>query len=363
MSNAARVAVGALRCVYAVIKLFPQKNKVVFLSRQSSEPSPDIRAISECLREQYPETECVVLTRMIDGWTYVFHIIRQMYNIATSRVVVLDGFCIAASVLKHKEGTKIIQMWHSSAAIKQFGYQTIDKPSGHSRQIAEVMCMHRNYDYVMAPSKATGEFFCKGFDVSEDKLRYYGLPRLSEIAADNPELRNQIREDIMPDDDRELVLYVPTFRKGKQLDVSNLISAINQERFNLVIKPHPLDHLDEGEEHVCEKYNSTELLKACDRVITDYSAMGVEASILGKPIYYYVYDIDTYREETGLNTDPLLEMPECSSKSGVELAAMMEKDYDFDALNGFRDKYIEVPVDNCAERLADFIGNIINGND
>ena len=363
MSNAARVAVGALRCVYAVIKLFPQKNKVVFLSRQSSEPSLDIRAISECLREQYPETECVVLARMIDGWTYVFHMIRQMYNIATSKVVVLDGFCIAASVLKHKEGTKIIQMWHSSAAIKQFGYQTIDKPSGHSRQIAEVMCMHRNYDYVMAPSKATGEFFCKGFDVSEDKLRYYGLPRLSEIASDDPKLRNQIREDIMPDDDRELVLYVPTFRKGKQLDVSNLISAINQERFNLVIKPHPLDHLDEGEEHVCEKYNSTELLKACDRVITDYSAMGVEASILGKPIYYYVYDIDTYREETGLNTDPLIEMPESSSKSGAELAAMMEKDYDFNALKRFRDKYVEVPVDKCEERIADFIGNIINGND
>ena len=159
------------------------------------------------------------------------------------------------------------------------------------------------------------------------------------------------------------MLYVPTFLKGKQLDVSNLISAINQEKFNLVIKPHPLDHLDEGEEHVCEKYNSTELLKACDRVITDYSAMGVEASILGKPIYYYVYDIDTYREETGLNTDPLLEMPESSSKSGAELAAMMEKDYDFDALKRFRDKYVEVPLNNCAERITDFIGNIINGND
>ena len=76
-----------------------------------------------------------------------------------------------------------------------------------------------------------------------------------------------------------------------------------------------------------------------------------------------MYDIDTYREETGLNVDPLLELPSCSARSGAELAELMEKDYDFEALKRFKDKYIEVPVDHCAERLADFIGNILNGND
>lgn len=363
MNNAIRIAVGALRCVYAVIKLFPQKNRIVFLSRQSRKISYDIGKLQDCLREKYPETDCVVLVRMVEGWTYVFHMIRQMYFIATSRVVILDGFCIVASVLDHKKGTKIVQLWHSSAAIKQFGYQTIDKPDGHSRQLAEAMCMHRNYDYVIAPSKATGELFCKGFHVGEEKLRYYGLPRLTEIAKGDVEWQHKVREELMPGDGREMVLYVPTFRKGRQVDAAPLISALDQDRFKLVIKPHPLDHLDAGEEYVCKEYNSTELLRVCDRIITDYSAIGVEASILGKPIYYYVYDIDSYREECGLNVDPLIEMPECSSKSGTELAAMMVGEYDSEALKRFRDKYIEVPVDHCAERLADFIGNIINGND
>lgn len=363
MNNAIGIAVGALRCIYAVIKLFPQKNKVVFLSRQSRKASADILQLRDCLREKYPDTECVVLVRMVEGWTYVFHMFRQMYAIATSRVVVLDGFCIAASVLKHKKGTKIIQLWHSSAAIKQFGYQTIDKPAGHSRQMARAMCMHRNYDYVIAPSRATGELFCEGFQVGEEKLRYYGLPRLSEIAKDDAAWQQKVREELMPGDDREMVLYVPTFRKGKQVDAASLISALDHDRFKLVIKPHPLDHLDAGEEYVCKEYNSTQLLRVCDRIITDYSAIGVEASILGKPIYYYVYDIDSYREECGLNIDPLIEMPGCSSRSGEELAALMDEAYDFEALQRFREKYIEVPVDHCAERLAEFIGNNINGND
>ena len=352
-----------MRGVYALIKCFPQKDRVAILSRQNRTPSIDIRRLTECMRQRYPRTECVVLVRMIDSWTYVFHMVRQMYYIATSRVVVLDGFCIAASVLKHKKGTTIIQMWHSSAAIKQFGYQTIGKPAGHSKEMAEIMSMHRNYDYVLCPSWATGELFCKGFDISPVKLKYYGLPRLTEIQKDDTDWQQEARKRIMGDDGRELVLYAPTFRKGKEVDAKGLIQALDQERFRLVIKPHPLDKLDAGEEYVCQEYSSQQLLRVCDRIITDYSALGVEASILGKPIYYYVYDIDEYIEETGLNVDPLKEMPGCSSRDGAELADMMKQPYDYEQLQRFRDKYIEVPTDHCAERIADFIEECLHGND
>ena len=41
---------------------------------------------------------------------YVFHMFIQMYHISTSKVVVLDTYCIVASVLKHKKETKIIQI-------------------------------------------------------------------------------------------------------------------------------------------------------------------------------------------------------------------------------------------------------------
>ena len=52
---------------------------------------------------------------------------KQMYHLATSRVVVLDSYCIVASVLKKKKGTTIIQMWHALGSFKKFGKSIIGK--------------------------------------------------------------------------------------------------------------------------------------------------------------------------------------------------------------------------------------------
>lgn len=361
MSIAAKLAVGMMRAAYAPIRLFPQKNKIAILSRQSNKATEDVRELQKYFSEKYPQIRVEVLVRMVGGITYPFHMLRQMYAIATSKVVIVDGYCITASVLRHKKGTRIIQMWHSSAAIKKFGYQTLDRPSGHSSELAEIMCMHRNYDYVICPSMATGELFAKAFNVDKSRLKLLGLPRLSRISDPESEWVKEKRQELGLDDGREVVLYLPTFRKGSRVQVEPLAEALDSERFHLVVKAHPLDTL-EGDVDTGRPYNSTQWLKLADRIITDYSALGVEASILGKPLYFYVYDIDEYEETTGLNINPLRDMSWCSSQSAEELAELIEGDYDFDSLHSFREKYIEVPTDNCTERLAEFILEILNGN-
>jgi hypothetical protein len=40
-------------------------------------------------------------------------------------------------------------MWHALAAIKKFGYQTIGYPDGLKPKIAKVLCMHKNYHYLI----------------------------------------------------------------------------------------------------------------------------------------------------------------------------------------------------------------------
>lgn len=361
MGVAARLAVGMMRAAYVPIKLFPQKNKIAILSRQNNAASYDVKALENYFAEKHPEIRVKVLVKMVRGISYPFHMLRQMYAIATSKVVVIDGYCIAASVLKHKEGTCIIQMWHSSAAIKKFGYQCLDMPSGHSGEMAEIMCMHRNYDYVICPSMTTGKLFCEAFDVSGDKLRLYGLPRLSEISEPEEEWVNETREKLGLNDGRETILYLPTFRKGGKVEAKPLADALDPERYHLVVKAHPLDSI-EGEPDTGEEFSSTRWLKLCDRIITDYSALGVEAALLNKPLYFYVYDIDEYEKNTGLNINPLEEMPKCSAVTPDRMAELLVEDYDFDSLNRFKDKYIEVPTGNCTELLAEFILETLNGN-
>ena len=360
---ALQLAVKALSCVYAPMKLRRTKNRITIISRQSREQSLDVALLSDYLENNYPEAECKVMVKFIeDGLAgrigYCFHMLSQMWAIAASKVLVLDGYCICASVLNHKQDLVIVQMWHALAAIKKFGYQALDKEGGRDGKIAEIMRMHHNYDYVLAPSETVGKAFCEGFNVDRNTIELLGLPRIDKLVEareDNSEtkkFRQKVRQEYGVADDQEIVLYAPTFRRGESVDVSSLINALQGSSYKLIVKLHPLY----DEENISNKtYSTYEWLRVCDRVITDYSALGVEASVTGKPVYFYVYDIDSYKEQTGLNVDPLIEMPGASSKDAGELAVMMRQPYDYTALKEFRNKYISVETENCTQKLGDFI--------
>lgn len=358
-----KVAIGILRAVYAPMKLRPVKNKITIISRQSNRPTRDMALLCDYLKENYPETECVCLCRLLDKSgiiTYPLHMLKQIWHIANSKVLALDGYCITASNLKHREGTTIIQMWHSLAAIKKFGYQTIDMPSGSSREIAEVMNMHRGYDFVLAPGEATGEYFCKAFDIDSDRLVYLGLPKIDEIMqarkgnGEAEEFARQVREEFGIPDTKEIVLYVPTFRKGRSgiEAVAELKGALDEEKYELIVKMHPL-YDNEGISN--KNYSSVQWLKACDRIITDYSALGIEAMLTDKPVYYYLYDLEEYEAEVGINVNMSEEMPGASAFTATELAAKMDSEYDFETLHKLKDKYISVDIENCTGKLAEFI--------
>ncbi len=358
-----KAAIGILRAVYAPMKLRPAKNKITIISRQSNRPTMDIALLCDYLKKNYPNTKCVCLCRLLEKpgiITYPFHILTQMWHMADSKAVVLDGYCIAASNLNHREETAIIQMWHSLAAIKKFGHQTIDMPSGSSREIAEAMNMHGGYDFVLAPGEATGKYFCKAFDIDSDKLIYLGLPRIDEILQGKKgnkkaeEFARQVKEEFGIPETKEIVLYAPTFRKGRSgaEAAAAIKEALDEERYELVVKMHPLY----DEEGLSDRtYSSTQWLRACDRIITDYSALAIEAALTDKPVYYYLYDLEEYEAEVGINVNMFEEMPRASARTAAELAAKMDKEYDFEALHRLRDKYISVDTENCTGQLAEFI--------
>ena len=232
--------------------------------------------------------------------------------------------------------------------------------------VAETMHMHENYDYVLCPGEETGRIFCEGFHVSPDKLVYLGLPRL-DLIWDSGDSSESARSRFGIPASKHILLYVPTFRKDRPVYMKELVHSIDPERFALVVRLHPLDQPQDladaeqtGLQVITDQRMSTqEWIRACDRVITDYSALGVEASLAGKPIYYYIYDISEYEQSTGLNVDPRKEMPHATAITGLQLADLLDNPYDFDELQKFRDKYIEVDTDACTAGLGDFIYGVI----
>lgn len=357
-----------LNVIYFFVKMCPTKNKVVMLSRQSNKTSIDFELIEKEILNRTNDVEVKILCKILkkdirERINYCFYILKCMYHIATSRVCILDGYSIPISILNHKKDLEIIQIWHASGAIKKFGYQSLNKKEGRGTDIARIMNMHKNYNHVMAPSKVTAGFYEEAFDVETDKIFINGLPRLDYILDENL-TKSKIKQFYkeyprFKDENKKNILYVPTFRKNSENinGIEHLKDSINKSKYNLIIKAHPLDkNKIEDEYLVSKRYNTYDLLKIADYVITDYSAVAFEACILNKPLYFYVYDIHEYEKARGLNVDLYQEMNSSTSIDIKEILHSIEDDkYNYEELEKFRNKYMGNTTNNNAEKLVDFV--------
>lgn len=358
------IGIGILNIIYFFIKFARTKDKITYISRQYNEETLDFKMIKEEIAKKDKNIKQVVLTKRLDKGAlnaikYVFHIFRQMYNVATSKVLIVDTYCIVASVLKHKKSLKIIQIWHASAAIKKFGYQTIGKTSGTEKQIADSMRMHKNYSYVISPSDITTNYYSEAFNVDKNKIVKFGLPRLDYIK--NLDKKQELYDMYPILKDKINILYVPTFRKNKKIKINGLIEKLDTSKYNLIIKLHPLDRKNysfkEREGIIFDdKFDSYEWLQVTDKLITDYSSLAVEELVLDIPIYFYIYDIDEYIKDPGLNFNFETEkIGKYAVKTEEELLAKLEEDYDYETLKDFKDRYIEVEPGKCTEKFGNFV--------
>lgn len=361
------IAVKILQFMNLFFKPLKLREKVTIISRQANEPTLDIRLLDECLKKNGIKT--VVLTKTLEKslsgvFTYALQMVSQMYHIATSKVIIIDGYCILVSILP-KKGQKVIQMWHALGAIKKFGWQNIENPDGHGKDMSEAMNMHGNYDYVLAPGKVTGEIFAEAFHVPEEKIIYYGLPRIDFIRAEDKGLKKEMEETYPQITEKVNVLYVPTFRKNAELGLEKFIESFDFGKFNLIIKKHFLDKGDyswakEKGAIVDPLFSSMEWLRICQKVITDYSAMAFEAAIIDRELYIYQPDVSAYEHNVGLNVNLCEEaIGKYVCRTEEELFDRMSKEYQKEDIIAFRDKYLEIDLNNCTQNFCDFVANLL----
>ena len=366
-----KILVLLLRTIYVPFKMLKVKNKITYIRRQSNKESLDFRKIREELEAKYPEYQNVVLTKKIEQGIinkigYCIETLKQMYHIATSKVVVLDTYCITACTLKHKRETKIVQIWHALGAIKKFGYQTIGKEQGANIKIAKIMCMHENYNYVLAPSRITAKFYEKAFNINEEKIIFIGLPRIDYILEENEEIKEEIYNEYPILRTKRNIVYVPTFRRGEKIELDEFIKKFDTEKYNLIIKLHPLDLKNynfknynyEAKKGIIfeQKFKTYDLLKIASGIITDYSSLAIEASIRDIPVYFYTYDIEKYQRENGININFSEEAIGYYQTSKIEkLLELLDENYKHNALKEFKNKYVEVDTENVTKQLGEFI--------
>ncbi len=354
----------SIKFIYFFFKLFPTNNKkVTFISRQSNkEPLDFILLKSEVIKldnnfkvvSLYSKIESSVI-----GYVkYYLLTLRQMFHLATSKMAVIDSYCLAVSVLKHKKNLKVIQIWHAIATVKKFGYQTLGNEYGRNRKIAENLNMHSNYDYVISGSKAMSSVFSETFNTDIKTVKNIGTPRVDYLLRNCDSIDLKIKNKYPNLTKKKVILYAPTFRKDKKINIDNIVNTVDFSKYNLIVKTHPtkLQKFKNKSIYNCKEFSSLQLLSVSDYVITDYSAISIEASILLKKVYFYLYDLSEYMEKNGLNIDLQSEMKGYCFSNFEDLYKKIEQNtYDINLLKNFRDKYVDNQSGTSTYILAYFI--------
>lgn len=321
---------------YSFYKRRKTEDKIAFISRQSETPSTDFRYLINEIKTNYPQYKVTVLCKMIPSSfggkiKYLGEMFRQMKAFATSKVVVLDGYCVLASMLRHKKDLKIIQIWHALGAFKKFGRSVLDKEGGKSSKTAKAFKMHKNYSLIAASGDACVPFFSEAFGQPESRFIPIGIPRMDYLT--DKEENARVRGNILLkypqlDNGRKNILYAPTFRDTDEdraalaAATKELVNKANYSDFNLIVKHHVVDsnkeqiytdsrmNMAEG-----ENFTAMDFMCVADYVVTDYSSVIYEALLKDLAIYIYCFDSDKYIDERGFYIDFWTDLPALYSKN------------------------------------------------
>ncbi len=254
--------------------------------------------------------------------------------------------------LKFKnKGTVYINTWHGSA---------IKKIEKDMQEDSSVRLKVTEPDYYFAQSKYDINIFSKAFGCSPKKILLSGLPRNDELVDNTHCNAIEIRKKLKLPLDKKIILYAPTYREyEKDKFGCVLIPPINLElwkkelanEYCVLFRAHyEVNKVlniknDEFCKNVSDYENLNELLILSDILISDYSSIMIDYSILERPIFCYAYDYGTYLQKRGLYIDIRKELPNGAVTSEEELLQLI-KECDFveekNKTKKFKEKYVQV---------------------
>lgn len=310
---------------FIIFKIFPLKNKTVFLSSFGDNAYFIARELATSEKHRLVfinQTRCKMDFSSIptsNKKIYTFESLNivdtlfSIYHLATSKYVFVDNYAGVLSAIHFREEVKCIQLWHAAGAIKKFGWRDPETDSRSARAKARFQDVYDRFQYIPVASRQMAEIFSEAFQVDMSHFLYTGVPqtdfyfdeemkkaRLQNVAAKYPSIEG-----------KTVVLYAPTYRKDAlkrmtvQFDIKQFIEQLDDD-YVLLVRLHPSVHaaakvpahprviLASDYPHI------NDLLLVSDILISDYSSIPVEYSMLGKKMIFFTYDIEEYNRTQGI---------------------------------------------------------------
>lgn len=209
-----------------------------------------------------------------------------------------------------RPGTTYLQTWHGTM-LKRIHNDVLWAPEGRLAYLDQDIA---RWDLLLSPNAATTERLRKAFGFT-GPIHETGLPRNDLLhAPDRDAVRARVRTDLGIRDDQTVVLYTPTWRDdlvfegnaGQDFEFPVDLEAFTDrlgEDHVLLLRLHNMvmDRLELASgsvvRDVCGHPDIRDLYLAADLMVTDYSSTMFDFANTGRPMVFFTYDLDRYRDQ------------------------------------------------------------------
>lgn len=302
--------------------------------------------------ENFPQVDCEKVK--IDTWKYFIITLKAKYWVTSVN--------IERGLKYKKKDTFYLNTWHGPA-INLMG-NGVEGRSDFSWDHIDRFCISGNYERPIIE---------RDFCVRPENLLLSGLPRNDELYHVTPERIAKLRRQFNVPDVKKVILYAPTWRESTDGGAScDLRPPINLEKWKeklgkdyvVFIRAHVNtremlgvkydDVIRNGSDHPAVN----DLLMMADYLISDYSSIIMDYSILSRPIICFGYDYEEYNKARGgfyFDLDKEIPSGVCHTEDEV-IRYILTSDYatECEKARKFRDAHIEVGGEAthiCAEEI------------
>jgi CDP-glycerol glycerophosphotransferase len=369
--------------LFNFIGLFPvKKNLIIFESFLGKQYSCSPRAIYEYLKDNHPEytllwsvdrrhqqrfqtLEIPYINRLSIKWLFLMP--RAEFWVINSRMPYW---------LRKPKHTTYLQTWHGTPLKKlATDIEKIHMPDTTTDAYKESFYREaQNWDYLLSPNSYSTAIFKRAF-CYPNKILETGYPRNDFLFNSNDsEHVSQIKKALGISNDKKVILYAPTWRddeyfsKGNykfslNIDLEKLRSSFGKDSI-ILLRLHYLiaEKLDVSLYNgfvldVTNHDDIRELYLISDLLITDYSSVFFDYLCLKRPIIFYVYDIDSYRDKLrGFYFNFEKDAPGPLVKTNEELIEAIKKvelgEWPLESIDRFHNKFCYLEKGLSTERVV-----------
>ena len=266
-----------------------------------------IWAIKKNYKEEVPNCKVV----RYNGLQYFYYLARSKYWVVN---------CKLPKYIMKKENQIYLQTWHGTP-LKRLAHDiesredlTFYRSEMSRKEMLDTYdCDVKKYDFLISPNRFSTDKFKSAFRVDDSKIIETGYPRNDFLINSTKNDANRIKDKINIPKNKKVILYAPTWRDNSysnrgysyKLKVDfNLWKEQLGDDYVVLFKPHYLivdSYSNNGIEDFVyimkESIDINELYLISDILITDYSSVFFDYALLERPILFYMYDLEEYRDE------------------------------------------------------------------